>query len=144
MSWWYNRSRKKSDGAGQKKLVTTCLCTNVVEVRSAQVTYVCLNGTPPYRAMGQLENHVPVLVTADTLQRYVRCRSSQSDCFVLKIVIALFLRTANQITLGRVGLWYENYFLCVLKAPPVSHVCHCNRKKNRSPPHPRYKHACSL
>ncbi len=48
--------------------------------------------------------------TADTLQRYGRCRSSQSDCFVLKIVIALFLRT-------------DNYLLRVLKAPPVRHDC---------------------
>ena len=29
----------------------------------------------------------------------------------------------HQINLGRVGTWYENYFLRVLKAPPVSHDC---------------------
>ncbi len=97
---------------------------SVVEVRSAQVYVRVLKQYSTIPTGGHLRTMYSS--TADALQRYGRCRSSQSACFVLKIGIALFLRIANQITLGHVGPWYENYFLRVLKAPPVSHDCLSN------------------
>ena len=115
------KKEKNNGAAGQKKVGN-----NLSVMCSLLVVHNSLQGPVHVR---QRYCTIPWTLKprTDALQRYGECESSQSDCFVIKIVITLFLRTANQITCGHVGPWHENEVLRLLKAPPVSHDCHHGR-----------------